>query len=291
MIYKEENTLMQSKNIFCFNNDEENNKLINKSPKDDKEFFNNDLYHTFQTPQERLRYFVLYELQDKKNINNLREVLLNDLNEVMIIDYYVVIKTLQMLFKYEAQFIPLDIKIFSILLECFKIEKVSFEAEQLTKMYFGKFGPIFSYSSILELIDFSIHNENCRTIIWSFLLKIIVAYNYSLPLKYLSKIILLFGDLKANDKFLIPQIILGMLLSRKNENQDVIKKLFTQNSEIIKSILVNCAEGENISIISTILYLIKFYDNYDYFKEIIDICEENKEKQALEVYIFNDGDD
>lgn len=97
-------------------------------------------------------------------------------------------------------------------------------------------------------------------------------------------------DLKANDKFLIPQIILGMLLSRKNENQDVIKKLFTQNSELIKSVFLNYAEGENISTISTILYLIKYYVNYDYFREIIDICEENKEKHALEVYIFIDDD-
>ena len=69
------------------------------------------------------------------------------------------------------------------------------------------------------------------------------------------------------DKYLFIHIILAMLLSNIEKNKENIQRFFREKEEQIKEILIICSEGKNISIITTILYLIKDIDNYNYFND------------------------
>lgn len=76
-----------------------------------------------------------------------------------------------------------------------------------------------------------------------------------------------------------------MILSRNEQNKFIIQKILIEKAEEIKEILSICSEGENISIIATILYLLKDYSNFEYFRDINDICIEKKQTQNLQLDI------
>lgn len=77
--------------------------------------FDFDLYKILQTPIERMRYFVLYDLKDKNDINIIIEQLFNDINSCLHCDHYLLLKTLLKLFQYDVDQIPSNFEIYSIL--------------------------------------------------------------------------------------------------------------------------------------------------------------------------------
>ena len=81
----------------------------------------------------------------------------------------------------------------------------------------------------------------------------------------------LFDNLKTKDKFLIARIILSMLASKNEENKQVIYILFMQQLNLIKNILFECSDGENIKTVAAILDIVKTYPNFAFFKDLNDL--------------------
>ena len=54
----------------------------------------------------------------------------------------------------------------------------------------------------------------------------------------------------------------------------------------MKNILMECADGKNITIITLILHLIKSYQNYNYFSDIYSHCITKKESENLNILII-----
>ena len=256
------------------------------------EYFDFDQFSLLETSVERLRYFVLYKLKNRSDLELIMTKLIIDMKVSMKNDIYVVLKVLQTLFLYQATFIPLDANINSIIFNSMFDINLSYDAKILIELYYEKLELRYSNDDILTLIEYSIYNnDKCRTNIWKLELQLILLYNYCLPSEFIKKIINLYGDLNMANKHLLTQLIFSMLISENEENKNNIKEIFYEDEELIRDILIDCSDGENITVITTILYCIRFYNNYDYFSDIIDLCILKKDEDDLNVYIIQEDDE
>lgn len=250
------------------------------------EYFDFEIYKCLKSPQERLRYFILYDLEKKESLQNLTTNIITDLDSIFNKDTNLLLKTLLKLFYYKVFFIPLNENIKEILYNCLQNDEYTYDARNLNILYLCKFGLIYPEEHLNRLIEYSIKNDNkCRTSIWSFEIRLILFYDILFPYEYIKEIIENFWNFKLLDKYISTRIILSMILSKNEQNKLIIQKIFIEKAEEIKEILSICSEGENISTIATILYLIKDYSNFEYFRDIVDICIEKKHTQNLQIDI------
>lgn len=253
------------------------------------EYFDLMLYSCLKSPSERLRYVVLYDFENKEEINNIRTKIIIDLEIIFSKDTYLFLKTLQKLLIYNVDFIPSNTEIHKCLYRLLQNQELTFEVKSIIISYFKKFGVLYSDFEINNLIQISFTQDNdCKTSIWSLILRLILFHGFVFQYKFLITINNLFWELKVLDKYLFIHIILAMLLSNIEKNKENIQRFFREKEEQIKEILIICSEGKNISIITTILYLIKDIDNYNYFKDILDQCIEKKQEQNLKVFILQE---
>lgn len=254
-----------------------------------EEYFDIELFEHLETSIERLRYFVLYRLKNVKDLNTIMTKIIIDLQTAIDHDAYVLIKTLLKLFQYDAEFIPSYKKINEILYESLQNDELTNDARQLIVLYFNSQGLMYSQEEIDNLIIFSIQNDNeCRTSIWKLLIRFIMVNSYSLALENIMNMIDLFPELKTLDKYYVTHIMLAMFISDNEENNINIKTIFMKSEESMKDILFICAEGENITIISAILYYIKNLENFDKFEDLIIYCREKKINENLKILIVQD---
>ena len=253
---------------------------------DNIEYFDFEIYNCLKSPHERLRYFILYDLQQNESLNLLKTNIISDLNSIIENDTHLLLKTLLRLFYYKVFFIPLNEIIKDILYNSLQNEEFTYEARNLNILYLCKFGLFYSEEHLDRLMEFSIENDNkCRSNIWSFEIRLILFYDILLQYNYINEIIENFWDYNLLDKYIATRIILSMILSGNEQNKLIIQRIFIEKPAEIKELLSICAEGENISIIAAIIYLIKDYPNYKYFEDIVDLCIEKKQKQNLHIDI------
>lgn len=201
------------------------------------------MYNSLGTPSERLRYFVLYEMEQKEDLLKINDKIMNDLKTICATDTYLLFKSLLKLFKYENSIIPVENHIFSILYESIQNDDYSMDASELISLYYKKSGPIYSISSLFHLVDFSIETEKTRTSIWFLLIKLIFIYKYVLPSNYLNEMFKIFDQLKTIDKYLFTQIILVMLASKNHENNLIIKDFFFTKQQIFERSFIHLCRG------------------------------------------------
>lgn len=285
-IYKN-SAFQQVINSMLYTDDEKSDEESFFSNENDQDYFEIDQFFLLNTSIERLRYFVLYKMKKKEDLQKIMTQILIDINNSLNNDTYVIIKAIQTLFWYQADFIPFCLEINSILYNALFDNDLSYDSKNLIILYYEKFGIIYSNEEILQLMDFSIkNNNNCRANIWKLEFRLILFYDYSLPVVMLSKIIVLYDDLKTVDKFLLTHIIASMLLSDNLENKNNIHTVFIENEKLMKNILMECADGKNITIITLILHLIKSYQNYNYYCDIYSHCITKKESENLNILII-----
>lgn len=270
-----DNTFLTEQNDFTFDESDEENQ---------EEYFDIDLFLNLETSIERLRYFVLYKLKNIKDLNDIMTKIIIDLKIAIDNDEYVLIKTLIVLFSYKANFIPSFTKIYQILYNSLKNEDLTNDARELIILYYKSYDRIYSQEEIDNLIIFLINNDNkCRTSIFKLLIRLIILNSYCFALEFIINIIDLFPDLNILDKYYVTHIILAMLISINDENHMIVKNIFTNFENQMKDILFICAEGENITAISAILFYIRDYENYDKYEDLMILCKERKEKENLRI--------
>lgn len=225
-------------------------------------------------------------MEQKEDLLKINDKIMNDLKTICATDTYLLFKSLLKLIKYENSIIPVDNHIFLFFYESIQNDDYSMDASELISLYYKKSGPIYSISSLFHLVDFSIETEKIRTRIWFLLIKLIFIYKYVLPSNYLNEMFKIFDQLKTIDKYLFTQIILVMLASNNHENHKIIKDFFLQNNKFLKEVLYICAEGENVTTITTILNLIQSFPNFNYFYDLIDYCKCKSESQNINLLIY-----
>ena len=200
-----------------------------------------------------------------------------DIEQSLNKDTYASLKALLKLFQYRAVQIPSNFRIFKVLKDSILDEELSADSKKLILLYYQKYRDLYSLEELLRLFEYSLKEDNkCRTNIWMLEMRMVLLYNYTLPLDYFIEMINLFWDLKTIDKYLVSHIILAMLSSSNEENKKTIKKFLRENAQLFKEILITCSEGENISIISLIVCLIEKYSSFDFLPDIIDYCKQRK---------------
>lgn len=253
---------------------------------DDVEYFDLDIYNCLKTPQERIRYFILYNIANKEILCNIITNIINDLEMIFINDVDLFLKTLLKLFGYNNYFIPVNDKIPKILYKSLQNEDFTNDSLKVNLLYICKYGLIYSEEELFHLYEFSIKNDSiCRSNIFHLILYLLLFHNIIIPFEYINELIDKFWDLKTIEKYLFTRIILSMILSKSEINKLTIQKFFSERAKEVKEILMICSDGENIPIIATIVFMIQNYDNYEYFLDIVQLCIEKKKNQNLQVHI------
>ena len=255
-----------------------NSQIVNDKQENEIEDIHFEIQSYFQllSPQERIRYFVIYEIDNICNLNLIRIQLLKDIDEILVNDIFIVFKAIEKLFYYKTDFIPNNNIILTTILNSVIDFKFSEISAKLIVLYYGKYENCFSKSDILKLLVFSILNEKeIRPIIWQLITNLVFLNNFTIPYQNIIEMLDIYDNLNYNCKNILTNLIFALQSCHNIENNKTIKSIFFQKESLMKHILICGINGENKITIQMIFQLISKYENFDFYKDIIDVLNKS----------------
>ncbi|KAK8887223.1 hypothetical protein M9Y10_038261 [Tritrichomonas musculus] len=261
-----DDNMYSSDNFFIEEEDEENF--------DNESLFDLDTFLKINTSIERLRYFILYIVEDIGKIDLFIENINNDIMSILEKDIDTAFKAIQVLIDYGYKNIIFNDSILKILKWSIKDNNFCSVSFKLIIFYLEKNGMIFQKNDIIEMLTFSLTNDNnTRKIIWKLISYTILHHHFSIPQNILYRIIYMYWDLSTKDKSMVPIIMLAIFASHNSQDFNSLKNIIIADSEYIGEILLDCCSKKNYDTIIAILHFIKKINNYDFIQDIEDFYQ------------------